>query len=715
MLKFTQKRPFFVVLFFFLISFPVVYGQKNKEDSLKKLLQNKEKIDTNYLFTLIELANLYRYSKPDTSIVCAKQALELSQKIEYNVGIGRAARVIGVHYRNKGNILEAINYFDTAVVALEKTTDTEGLGFTYNSLAGLHKNQSKSPLAIEYCQKAMAVFEKINNQKGIAYVFNNLADIYGEQGNMATALEYAKKSLAINEKAKDKTGIFYSNFNIAEIYQQQKQYEKALSYQLTNLNLAETVKDDLNITYACNNIAIAHISLNQHEKALPYLKRGIILAVKINSLERQADINITFSKYYQAQKQPQTAFKYASDALILAQKLNSISLISLAAQEKSLRAANINNFQVAYESHLLYKSATDSIQNQKKYKDALQKDFDYQQNKQELEKKQTQLNYQKELQEQKNIRNIFISGFILMILLVVVGYLLYRNKRKTNKLLAKQNNEIKKQQQELGNTYSTLKTTSEHLNRSIAYASSMQNIILPENQELKSFFEDIFIIYQPKNVVSGDFYWFSKINDTQAVFVLADCTGHGVPGAFMSLLGSTLLHEIINVKQLYNDPATILQHLDKDLRLLLKQEKGLNNDGMDISVCFFEKNLKDTKTINLTYAGAKSFIYYVENEQLTQISGDKIYLGGRNKPMPFTNQHFTFSENTMFYLLSDGIIDQNNPDRIKLGNTALKKTTLQHHKAIMTTQKKEILTLLNAHQANSEQRDDISMIGLKLF
>ena len=183
----------------------------------------------------------------------------------------------------------------------------------------------------------------------------------------------------------------------------------------------------------------------------------------------------------------------------------------------------------------------------------------------------------------------------------------------------------------------------------------------------------------------------------------------------MSLLGSTLLHEIINTKQIYNDPATILGLLDKDLRILLKQEQGLNNDGMDISICFFEKNIQDAKNIRLTFAGAKSFVYYIENNEINQISGNKIYLGGKNKSMPFTNQVFDFEKNTMFYLLSDGIIDQNDPERKKLGSNAVKETALHYHKESMKTQQEQLLALLASHQAGSEQRDDISMIGLKLF
>ena len=189
-----------------------------------------------------------------------------------------------------------------------------------------------------------------------------------------------------------------------------------------------------------------------------------------------------------------------------------------------------------------------------------------------------------------------------------------------------------------------------------------------------------------------------------------------VPGAFMSMLGSTLLHEIINIKQNYNNPALILQDLDINLRYVLKQEKGLNSDGMDISVCFFDKNIA-TKTTILTFAGAKSFMYYIENNEIVQISGDKIYLGGRSrvKQATFVNKIFTLTENTPFYLLTDGIIDQNDEYRHKLGANSLKEVVLQHYHELMETQQEHILKLLATHQKDSEQRDDISMVGLRMF
>lgn len=731
------------------------------QDSLVKVINSHKNTDTTYLLALSELANEYRYDKADTSLLLAKQTLQLSQNIKYEKGIGRAARVIGIYYRTKGNLKKAIEYLEMSVTALSKAKDPEGLAFAYNSLAAIYKNQANTILAIEYCLKALNEFEKMNNQKGVVYVLNNLVNIYVEQGNNEKALEYAHKCLEISEVLQDKKMLFYSYFNLSEIYQHQKQYEKALSYQLKNIKIAEIDKDKANIAYACNNISFLYIALKEYDKALPYLQQGITISKEIKSEERLATLFTTFATYYNATNQPQIAFKYAHDALDIAKKLKNVTIVSIAAYENSIAAAKIGKYQEAYESYQLHKQTTDSLQNEKKYKESMQKDFAYQQEKQNLEQQKKQVEYEAELEQQKIIRNSFIVGFVLMLALAFTAYISYRNKQKTNKLLAQQNHEIKEQKEEiqktleivetqqreisetnrelnqaneelhqqqeelmmlneniahqkqtLENTYTTLKFTTEQLNKSIEYASHIQNIILPEIDELKQFFTDVFVIYQPRDVVSGDFYWFAQPNPSTGVFILSDCTGHGVPGAFMSMLGNTLLHEIINVRGVTN-PSLILRSLHLGLLDVLKQREGKNKDGMDISVCVFEKEATKNST-KLTFSGAKSIMYYVLNDEVAEIRGDKQYIGGLEMKQDFETQVFELPINTPFYLFTDGFADQNDVKRTKLGYPTLKKSIKANYHLTFEEQKQQLANLLQTHQGGELQRDDISFVGLKV-
>jgi serine phosphatase RsbU (regulator of sigma subunit) len=193
---------------------------------------------------------------------------------------------------------------------------------------------------------------------------------------------------------------------------------------------------------------------------------------------------------------------------------------------------------------------------------------------------------------------------------------------------------------------------------------------------------------------------------------MADCTGHGVPGAFMSMLGSTLLHETINIKGVSNDPARILRNLHAGLRNVLHQDKGKNKDGMDISVCIFEKNITE-KTVQFTFSGAKSIMYFVANGQLAEVRGDKQYIGGRPLKQEFHNQVFSLPISTIFYLFTDGFADQNDEHRNKLGYLLFKENIAKHHHYSLAEQKKSLLNLLQLHQQTEEQRDDISVVGLR--
>ncbi|MFY7788422.1 MAG: SpoIIE family protein phosphatase, partial [Thermoflexibacteraceae bacterium] len=373
--------------------------------------------------------------------------------------------------------------------------------------------------------------------------------------------------------------------------------------------------------------------------------------------------------------------------------------------------------------------------------------------KNKLEAEKEKLAHLAELEQQKRIRNTFLGLAVTALLVIVLVAVGYYQKQKSNRLLAQQNDAIKSQnqeitrqqteiaeknnelsqaneelfqqqeelkvlnenlesqKQEIENTYTQLKSTSDALGKSISYASSIQNIILADQEQLLSFFSEVFILYKPRDVVSGDFYWFSKISDTQSVFVLADCTGHGVPGAFMSMLGSTLLDEAVNERNLYSSPADILKFLHQRLRKMLKQGEGKNTDGMDISVAYFAKTPTNTQ---VRFSGAKSNIYYVTDNQLYSLDGDRIYLGGKKPTAEFTNKEVSLDNTTVFYFFSDGFADQNNAERQKFGSKNLQDLLFAGYNLPLEQQKNMLEAKLQAHQGEEPQRDDISVVGLKI-
>jgi serine phosphatase RsbU (regulator of sigma subunit) len=266
--------------------------------------------------------------------------------------------------------------------------------------------------------------------------------------------------------------------------------------------------------------------------------------------------------------------------------------------------------------------------------------------------------------------------------------------------------------------YQTIEKKNKHITDSIRYGETIQKALLPNLMKEKGLFQDSFVLFRPKDLVSGDFYWFTEI-DNKTFVAAVDCTGHGVPGAFMSMIGNTLLNEIVNQNRNF-DPARVLEALHIEIRLALhqSQEAGkANDDGMDIGLLKIEKSNQED-TFELTFAGAKRHLWYIEPsyQELKRIKGDRKSIGGVQKEQHrnFTNTKLEVAKDTVIYLSTDGLVDQGNPERKKFGTTRLSNLLLQNAKLSLVEQMQLIESDLDEFQQDAEQRDDITLIGLKV-
>jgi ligand-binding sensor domain-containing protein/serine phosphatase RsbU (regulator of sigma subunit) len=320
----------------------------------------------------------------------------------------------------------------------------------------------------------------------------------------------------------------------------------------------------------------------------------------------------------------------------------------------------------------------------------------------------------------------FLAGFSVLFF----GFLVYclrvrqlkTREKELTQLVEARTRDLKARTNELENAHIKLRQSKEiieeknrHIMDSFRYAHKIQQTMLPIKEKLEKELKDHFVIYKPKDIVSGDFYWFDVIED-QYFLAVADCTGHGVPGALLSMIGCMMLNEVINERQIL-DPAEILGRLHQGFRYILKQEKEKTDtyDGMDIGLCRV-----DLQKGKITYAGARRSLFYAANSEFTEIKGDRKSIGGRQKEKKhfFTNHEINISgkdqDRIMIYLTTDGFADQHNPRNQKYGSHQLKQF-LQSIAALPVVQQEEaLLEELDKHQANEEQRDDITIIGIRL-
>lgn len=255
---------------------------------------------------------------------------------------------------------------------------------------------------------------------------------------------------------------------------------------------------------------------------------------------------------------------------------------------------------------------------------------------------------------------------------------------------------------------------NKRLTDSILYAETIQGAILPTEEELNANFSKHFVIYRPKDIVSGDFYWLNEVKGS-AVLACIDCTGHGVPGAFMSMIGNTLLDEIVIQKE-NTDPAQILELLHQNIRKALKQdkEKGGNTDGMDMSICVFTK-LGDGKH-KLEFAGAKRPLWLIKDNALDVIPGDRKSIGGFQKESKrkFTTKTFELSSGDIVYQFTDGFVDQNNPDMKRFGTKRLRELIASYANVPIDKQFELLTSNLDVFKAGEAQRDDITIVAVEM-
>lgn len=302
---------------------------------------------------------------------------------------------------------------------------------------------------------------------------------------------------------------------------------------------------------------------------------------------------------------------------------------------------------------------------------------------------------------------LIITIGVLVLSLVAVLMFMLRKIKRINTELQLQKNEIEQQK-------NLIEQKNSEITDSINYARKIQdNILLPESK-LKQWLPQMFVYFKPKDIVSGDFYWFSKF-ENKYVITAIDCTGHGVPGAFLSMVGNTLLHEIVNIKHVFK-PDVILTMLHTGIRLALNQssEDSDSEDGMDMSLCTV-----DAKLHRFQFAGAKNNLYVVQGDKLKILKANYYSIGGRqlrpDMQIEFTCYDFMYDDNTSIYMFSDGYLDQFGGDNNEKFNTQrFREMILNNRNLPMEKQKDVLAKTMDKWKGNRQQIDDFLVLGVKL-
>ena len=675
-------------------------------DSLSKILTsdafNQKKADA-----CLKIAREYVFSDSLNTIKYTNQAIQLAKEINYWEGVIDAQYMVGVLNSIRGNYIISENIFKHIIKKASSIHYLAGKARGLNGLGIIADYQGNYVKALDCHFQSLKIKQALGDIKGMAKSYNNIANIYNTQGDYTKSLNYHFKSLEKEKKLGNKKGISESFDNIGKVYQGLGDFTKALDYHFKALDINEKLRYKKGIISNYKNIGTTYYKLVNLEKALNYSIKSLKLSQStFNQGEIAASLYL-IGLVYQKQARAVLAKKYLSKALSLSQTIGISEQIRDIAQALSLVEKTLGDYQAAYEAQVLFKQMADSLQNENQIKKItrLEAVYEFQQEKDSIyfSTKTQQIALKKDIENRKITQVSTFIGLGLLTVLLLISFLFLQSKRKSNELLIQ-----KSKQLEIFNKQ--LNIQNRKINASLKAAQSIQQAFFTYETKLADLFEDYFLINLPKDVVSGDFYWIEQIND-QTIIVVADCTGHGVPGAFMTLIGDNLLDKIIKAGK-ETDPAKILEKLHLEVQSSLQQKITGNNKGMDAVVVTIER---DDTNASLTFAGAKNGLLVWSNQQLNELKGSRKAIGGiQDVKARFVNHSQILRKGDILYLGSDGLRDQNNKARKSLGEEKLKILTSKIATLPLATQRAKIESMLFNHMQDTEQRDDILWIGVKI-
>ena len=743
-------------------------AQNKNIHSLQNLIL-KDKPDTNKVKHLNQLSWEYtKVGEYDDGLKYGNKALALARSLSetYSDERGRTARGsakgiahaynnIGLVYWSRGNYKEALKNYFTSLNLSQRCGDKKGIANAYNNIGLVYWNQGNYNEAIKNYFASLKNNQEIGNKLNIATTYNNIGVIYFDKGNYPEALKNHFVSLKIKEEIGDKRGVASSYNSIGNIYQLQNNNKEALKQFLASLKIGQEVGDKQGIATSYNSIGQIYCSQGNYAEALENFFISLKISQKIGDKQGTANTYMSSGFVYEYQKnygealkndyaslkikeeigekpgiaqslisigrlqiklkQTKEAKKYLIKALQLSKDINNPSFIKEAYMGLAILDSVQGNWKTAYENYKLFIICRDSIDNQKTKKKTIERAMTYEFEKKEIAAKVLQDKKDVLTAEEKQRQRVIlviVSFFLAFIaLLAVFIFRGYRLKQKANIIITQQKTEVEKQKELVEKKNKMVEEKNKEITDSINYAKRIQQAKLPKKEEIYFALPQCFVLFKPKDIVSGDFYFFHK--NEQSVFIAAaDCTGHGVPGAFMSLIGSEKLEDAVSQTA---DTSEILKRLNRGIKTSLHQSEinESTRDGMDIALCFV-----DTVSRNIKYAGANRPLWIIRNGQtnVEEIKATKTAIGGlTEKTQHFDTHELKLQQGDTFYICTDGYADQfGGQTGKKLMTKKFKKILLEVQGKTMKEQEKHLDNFIENWKAGREQVDDILVIGVRL-
>lgn len=658
------------------------------------------------------IGDVYRMlGEPEKAIDHLERARKIAEECGAKNTVAFCLSAMGSMYYISGEYEKSIEFTNRAFLVAAEINDKFRMGFCLSSLGKVYSLQGNYSAAISSFSQALELARQVGNKTLISFCLNSIGDIYRQQDDIAQAKEYFTQALDMAREIGDKGRTAYALAYLGDIAREENKSDSAIDYYRLGIPIAFAAEDTSNAAYAYNGIGDAFRQKGMIDSAIYYFKYSLSLCDSAVGDEQQANNMIMLGHAYLLQKDYGAALIWAERGFAGSKE------IGIPEYERDASEILYNIYKEtgkpaeALAMHEYYMMMNDSIVNVgnvKKFEEeeyrAKENQLKAQQEEREAVMQNEKLRKERELEKQKYISYSASGGGVLALICLVIAIRGYRNKRKANEAIRQQKEQVEFQK-------AIIEEKNKEIVDSINYAQRIQSAIFPPEKQIKDVFGECFILYLPKDIVSGDFYWMEKKADGTAFLAAVDCTGHGVPGALVSVVGHNALNRAVREFGI-TDPGKILDKLNELVAETFSQSESEVKDGMDLSLLSLSEQ---NGTYELKWAGANNNLWHVRNSQLTELRADRQPIGKHEQHLTFTTHSVSLLPGDTVYIFTDGYADQFGGEKgKKFKYKSLQELIMRIQHLPASEQKENLHQVFIDWKGNLEQVDDVLVIGIKI-
>lgn len=684
-------------------------------DSIMQALKSHPAQDTVRVNLLNEYVRTSRHKAPKEAMAFGEEALAIARELNYIKGQSDSYYNMSMIYNGYGNYTKAIDYAGRSLAMDIIARDSIRIATSLSNIGSIYNSKEDFPKAIRLFFQSLRYSSSPKREVYSIGTLISIGGVFSKQGNFGEAMKYYKEALAIAKKYHDIDNIANVQHNMAVVYEYDNKYDEALSLYFSSVKIAEG-HDLYTMADSYNNIAGVYYVKQKMDSCLYYALKSKQLRMQIGDTAGVVSINANIASLYVEEKRYDLAIKTYEEGIEFCKKSKG-NLMLLESIYKSLAEVyhDLKDDAKAYNYQQLYQQLNDSLFTLNSSQQIAEMQTKY-----DTEKKEARivlLDKEQALNASEIAKQRIMLGALLGIILLVAGisvmaYRAYKSKQKANLELGEKNREIESQKH-------ILEERNKEITDSIHYAGRIQHALISSADYVSQHVPGSFVLYQPKDIVSGDFCWALNLDGEDArrfYLATADCTGHGVPGAFMSLLNISVFNEVVIDKKITRPDLVLNEARREIIRALNPKGNEDTKDGMDCVLCCYEFPAKAGGPVKLQYGAANNGFYIVRNGKLIVCAADKMPVGKSPRDgEPFTLHSVELHRHDIVYTFTDGYADQFGGEKgKKFKYKQLEELLLSIHQLPMAEQEDILRKRLSDWKGNLEQVDDVLIIGVRI-